>query len=86
MHRDDKTREEARASLFEYMEVFYNRPRRHSTIGLGSAATLRSINRWSSQSVHGSWVRSFAEQWCFCGTKTKGLAEANPLILLVGLP
>ena len=32
MHCDYKTRDEARASLFEYMEVFYNRQRRHSTI------------------------------------------------------
>ena len=27
------TREEARASLFEYIEVFYNRIRRHSSLG-----------------------------------------------------
>jgi putative transposase len=27
------TREEARASLFEYIEVFYNRVRRHSSLG-----------------------------------------------------
>jgi transposase InsO family protein len=33
MHCDYKTREQARASLFEYMEVFYNRQRRHSAIG-----------------------------------------------------
>lgn len=32
MHCDYQTREEARSSLFEYMEVFYNRQRRHSTI------------------------------------------------------
>ena len=32
MRCDYKTRDEARASLFEYMEVFYNRQRRHSTI------------------------------------------------------
>ena len=32
MHFDYKTRDQARASLFEYMEVFYNRQRRHSTI------------------------------------------------------
>ena len=32
MHCDYRTRDEARASLFEYMEVFYNRQRRHSTI------------------------------------------------------
>jgi putative transposase len=32
MHCDYKTRDQARASLFEYMKVFYNRQRRHSTI------------------------------------------------------
>ena len=32
MHCDYQTRDEARASLFEYMEVFYNRQRRHSTL------------------------------------------------------
>jgi putative transposase len=32
MHCDYKTRDHARASLFDYMEVFYNRQRRHSTI------------------------------------------------------
>jgi len=32
MYCDYKTRDQARASLFEYMEVFYNRQRRHSTI------------------------------------------------------
>jgi transposase InsO family protein len=32
MHCDYQTRNEARASLFDYMEVFYNRQRRHSTI------------------------------------------------------
>jgi putative transposase len=33
MHCDYKTRDQARASLFEYMEVFYNLQRRRSTIG-----------------------------------------------------
>lgn len=32
MHRDYLTREEARSDLFEYIEVFYNRQRRHSSI------------------------------------------------------
>jgi putative transposase len=32
MHCDYQTRIEARASLFDYMEVFYNRQRRHSSI------------------------------------------------------
>ena len=33
---DDETRGEARASLFEYIEVFYNRVRRHSSLGYRS--------------------------------------------------
>jgi transposase InsO family protein len=33
MHCDYKTRDDARVSLFDYMEVFYNRQRRHSSIG-----------------------------------------------------
>lgn len=32
-HRQYRTREEARQEIFEYIEVFYNRQRRHSTIG-----------------------------------------------------
>lgn len=32
MHCTYRTRDQARASLFDYMEVFYNRQRRHSTI------------------------------------------------------
>ncbi len=32
-HEDYRTRSEAKASIFEYIEVFYNRQRRHSHIG-----------------------------------------------------
>ena len=32
-HEDYATREEARASVFEYIEVFYNRKRLHSSLG-----------------------------------------------------
>jgi putative transposase len=32
-HEDYQTRSEARASIFEYIEVFYNRKRRHSSLG-----------------------------------------------------
>ena len=41
MHCDYKTRDEARASLFDYMEVFYNRQRRHSTLSYEATAGLR---------------------------------------------
>jgi putative transposase len=37
-HRDDQTRDEARRDIFEYIEVFYNRQRRHSTLGYLSPA------------------------------------------------
>ena len=37
-HERYATREEARASIFEYVEVFYNRVRRHSTLGYVSPA------------------------------------------------
>jgi transposase InsO family protein len=33
MHYDYKTADEARASLFDYLEVLYDRKRRHSTVG-----------------------------------------------------
>lgn len=35
-HEDYATREQARASIFEYIETFYNRVRKHSTLGYQS--------------------------------------------------
>ena len=37
-HKSYVTREEARRSLFEYIKVFYNRQRLHSTLGYRSPA------------------------------------------------
>jgi putative transposase len=37
-HRHDVTRNEAMQDSFEYIEVFYNRQRRHSTLGYASPA------------------------------------------------
>jgi putative transposase len=37
-HRDYLTRDQARRDIFEYIEVFYNRQRRHSTLGYLSPA------------------------------------------------
>ena len=41
------TREQAKQSIFEYVEVFYNRQRRHST--LGYVAPMIFENRWQQQ-------------------------------------
>ncbi len=35
-HEHYRTRDEARASIFEYIEAFYNRHRMHSTLGYRS--------------------------------------------------
>lgn len=37
-HCDFQTRDEARTAIFEYIEVFYNRSRRHQTLGYVSPA------------------------------------------------
>jgi transposase InsO family protein len=37
-HRHYATRAEAKQDIFEYIEVFYNRQRRHSTLGYDSPA------------------------------------------------
>ena len=36
-----QTRREARAALFEYIEIFYNRQRRHSSIGYRTPAQAK---------------------------------------------
>jgi len=39
-----KTREEAKQKLFEYIEVFYNRKRRHSSLGYLSPLDFENLN------------------------------------------
>jgi putative transposase len=41
-HRHYATREQARASIFEYIEVFYNRKRLHSSLGYKSPETFEA--------------------------------------------
>ena len=41
-HRKYRTREEATQDIFEYIEVFYNRLRRHSTLGYYSPAEFEA--------------------------------------------
>ena len=40
-----QTRAEARSSVFEYIEVFYNRQRRHSSLGYVSPVTYEQMRR-----------------------------------------
>jgi len=42
-HEDYQSREEAQASIFEYIEVFYNRQRRHSKLGFKSPTEYESL-------------------------------------------
>lgn len=44
-----KTREEAKSATFEYIEVFYNRERRHSTLGYCSPAKFEQY--WRLENV-----------------------------------
>lgn len=43
-HCDYPTREVARSSLFEYMEAFYNRQRRHSTLNYEAPLAFEAMN------------------------------------------
>ena len=42
-HQHYRTREEARQDIFEWIEVFYNRVRRHSTLGYRSPAEFKAM-------------------------------------------
>lgn len=44
-HERYKTREQAQASIFEYIEVFYNRKRRHSANNLMSPANFETFRK-----------------------------------------
>jgi len=53
VHRETyATREEARRSLFEYIEVFYNRQRLHSTLGYQSPVQYEESRKLPQVSAH----------------------------------
>lgn len=47
-HHRYRTREEARQSIFDYIEVFYNRQRRHSTLNYMTPMEYEQYNGFSS--------------------------------------
>jgi len=47
-----RTREEARADVFEYIEVFYNRKRRHDYLGNISPAEFEQKKTGFHETVH----------------------------------
>ena len=47
-----RTREEAKAKIFDYIEVFYNRKRRHSTLDYKSPVDFERLHNLSSYCVH----------------------------------
>ena len=44
-HEDYQTRAEARGSIIEYIEVFYNPKRRHSSLGYQSPVNFEKTTR-----------------------------------------
>jgi putative transposase len=50
-HRQCRTREEAK-EIFEYLEVFYNRQRRHSTFGYQSPTEFEARGAIAQPGVH----------------------------------
>jgi putative transposase len=51
--RDYQTREEARAEIFEFMEVFYNRQRLHQTLGMSVPSSLKPKTLSPFEGVYG---------------------------------
>jgi len=49
--RKYQTREEARQSIFEYIEIFYNRQRLHSTLGYETPEAFEDERSSVAQSI-----------------------------------
>ena len=60
-HGDFATREQARAAIFDYIEIFYNRPRRHQSLGYISPVhfeQMTGVSRLNSPSNPGQLKRT----------------------------
>jgi integrase-like protein len=78
MHCDYKTRDQARASLFDYMEVFYNRQRRHSTINYVAPLAFEEstvVSTMFRTFVGGSLIRSQAAASSGSGLSSVSIAR-----------
>ena len=60
-----RTRDEARADVFDYIERFYNAKRRHSTIGYLSAYGVRDQGWISLSGCHPNRVQAIPEAFVF---------------------
>jgi putative transposase len=68
-HEDYQTRAEARASIFEYIETFYNPKRRHSSLGYVSPAEFEQARRSDasmscSPALQGPSMHNTSHQTC----------------------
>jgi transposase InsO family protein len=82
-HESYATREAARQSLFEYIEVFYNRQRRHSTLGYVSPVEYEQQLISGAQAIRRSEAdtaleESSAHEHCDRARPGKGLAGHQP--------
>src|SRR5689334_3006680 len=59
-----RTHQDAKADLFEYIEVFYNRSRRHSSLGFVSPERFLR-----------DWIKSSAVKGCRCITRDRWKAK-----------
>jgi transposase InsO family protein len=53
-----RTRDEAKADVFDYIERFYNAKQRHSTIGYLSPMEVRTESRISLAACHSNQVQA----------------------------
>ena len=73
-HQHYKTVAQAMLSVFEWIEVFYNRQRRHSSLGYLSPETSRP--RTTEPHTHGTWGRSGLRR-LNCGAQSRRIFDTG---------